>query len=157
MNKYLFKFRVQKFIQAFQGPFFTFLPHVHTLQGDCKKCTGTRFLQRTWLPRTWLSSRLFQVGFSLVNYAMLNKRCIIFKFFTCSSKAGMVVLVAKPQEVIKVHVSMFMNVLDIGIESYGHVLGPPKFLFNPEKNKFSRNIRPFFNGLIKNLVKGIKT
>ena len=41
----------------------------------------------------------------------------------------MVVLVVKPIEVIKVQVSMYMNVLDIIIESYEHVLDPPRFLF----------------------------
>ena len=50
---------------------------------------------------------------------------------------------------------MYMNMLDIIIESYGHVLGPPKFLFNSEKIIFSLKIRPFFNGLIKKIVKGI--
>ena len=51
---------------------------------------------------------------------------------------------------------MFMNMLGIRIESYGHVLGPPKFLFISEKIIFSYKIRPFFNGLIKKFVKGIK-
>ena len=46
---------------------------------------------------------------------------------------------------------MYMSVLGIGFESYGHVLGPPRFLFNSEKIIFSRKIRPFFNGLIKKL------
>ena len=50
---------------------------------------------------------------------------------------------------------MYMNVLDIVIESYGHVLGPPRvFLISEKEKKFE--IRPFFNGLIKKFVKGIK-
>ena len=49
----------------------------------------------------------------------------------------MVVLVVKPWEVIKVHVSMYISMLGIGIESYGHVLGPPEFSFNSEKINFS--------------------
>ena len=45
----------------------------------------------------------------------------------------MVVLAPRPEEVIKVHVSMYMNVLGIGIESYGHVLGPPRVSSDSEK------------------------
>ena len=52
--------------------------------------------------------------------------------------------------------SMFINMQGIRIKSYGHVLGPPRFLFNSEKNIFSCIIRPFSNGLIKKFVKGIK-
>ena len=51
---------------------------------------------------------------------------------------------------------MFINMLDINIESYEHVLGPPKVFFNSEKNIFSRKIRPSFNGLIgknQNVIK----
>ena len=60
-----------------------------------------------------------------------------FQVLHRSSKYGMVVLVLRPWEVIKVHVSMYISMLGIGIESYGHVLGPPKFLFNSEKINFS--------------------
>ena len=55
----------------------------------------------------------------------------------------MVVLVVRPWEVIKVHVSMNMNMLDINIESYGHVLGPPRFYFNFEKNIVPVNLDYF--------------
>ena len=41
--------------------------------------------------------------------------------------------------------------LGIRIDSYGHVLGPHSFLFNSEKIKISRKIRPFFSGLIEKL------
>ena len=51
---------------------------------------------------------------------------------------------------------MFINMLGIRIESYGHVLGPPRVLFDSDKNKFFR-IWAIFNGLIKKLVNGIKT
>ena len=79
---------------------------------------------------------------------LMNKRLIIFKFFTYCSKAGMVILVVKPWEAIKVHVSMDINVLDIRIESYGHVLGSPSFFFSFGKNNFSHKLRLFFNSLI---------
>ena len=55
----------------------------------------------------------------------------------------MVILVVRPYEIITTHVSMYMNVLDNGIESYGHVLGPPKFLFNSEKIKFPAKLGHF--------------
>ena len=74
---------------------------------------------------------------------LLNKRLIIFEFFTCSFKAGMVFLVVRPWEVIKIYVSMYMNVLNIGIELYGHVLGPPKFLFNSKKINFPTKLGHF--------------
>ena len=47
--------------------------------------------------------------------------------------------------------SVFINTLGIRIDSYEHVLGPPRFLFNTEKVIFSHKIRPIFNGLIKKL------
>ena len=87
---------------------------------------------------------------------MLNKRLIISEFFIHTSKVGVVILVVRPWEVIRASVSMFINILGIRIKSYGHVLGPPRFLFNSEKIIFSHKIRPFFNGLIKKFVKGIK-
>ena len=40
--------------------------------------------------------------------------------------------------------------LGIGIESYGHVLGPPRVSSVSEKNNFFI-FKPFFNGLIKKL------
>ena len=87
---------------------------------------------------------------------LLKIQLIIFEFFTYSSKAGMVVLMVKPWEVIKIRVSMYMNVLDISIESYGHVLGPSSFFLSFMKNHFSRKLMPFFNSLIKKFVRGIK-
>ena len=68
---------------------------------------------------------------------MLNKQCIIFEFFTTPPKLEFFVLVVKPWEVIKVHVSMYISMLGIGIESYKHILSPPKLLFNSKKIKFS--------------------
>ena len=49
----------------------------------------------------------------------------------------------RPLEVIKVHVSMYMNVLDIIIESYGHMLGPPSIFLSSEKNNNSRKLGAF--------------
>ena len=46
---------------------------------------------------------------------------------------------------------MYISVLGIGIESYGHVLGPPRVSSDSEKNIFSLFFKPFFNGLIKKL------
>ena len=60
-----------------------------------------------------------------------------FRVFHRSSNVGIFVLVVKPGEVIKVHVSMYISMLGIGIESYGNVLGPLEFLFNYEKIKIS--------------------
>ena len=57
----------------------------------------------------------------------------IFEFFACSSKAGMVVLVVKPREVIKVHVSMYISMLDMVLSHYEHVLCPPSVFFNFRK------------------------
>ena len=58
-------------------------------------------------------------------------------FFTHSSKAGVVVLLFRPWEVIRAFVSMFFVMLGIPIELYEHVLGPPKVSFDFEKNIFS--------------------
>ena len=102
------------------------------------------------------SIQLSQSVFSLGNYLLLNKQLINSEFFTHTSKVGVVVLVVRPQGVIRACVSMFLNMLGIQIELYGHVLGPPRFLFNYEKIIFSCKIRPFFNSLIKKFVKGIK-
>ena len=55
----------------------------------------------------------------------------------------MVVLVVRPWEVITTHVSVYMNMLGIVFESYGHVLGPPKFLFNSEKINFPAKLGHF--------------
>ena len=49
----------------------------------------------------------------------------------------------KPWVVIKVPVSMYMNVLDIIIESYGHVLGPPSFFLISEKIIFPAKLGHF--------------
>ena len=38
--------------------------------------------------------------------------------------------------------------LGINFESYGHVLGPPKFILVLVKIKFPRKLRLFFNSLI---------
>ena len=46
-----------------------------------------------------------------------------FRVFHRSSKAGIFVLVVKPREAIKVHVSMYINMLDMVLSHYGHVLG----------------------------------
>ena len=45
--------------------------------------------------------------------------------------------------------SVFFNMLGIQIESYEHVLGPPRVSSDYEKIFFSHKIMPFFNGLIK--------
>ena len=52
--------------------------------------------------------------------------------------------------------SMYISVLGIGIESYGHVLGPPRVSFDSEKYNFFPFFKPFFNGLIKNFQNVIK-
>ena len=71
-----------------------------------------------------------------------------FRVIHRSSQAGIFVLVVKPWEVIKVHVSMYISMLGIGIKLYGHVLGPPDFSFNPEKINFpvilGHFLGPFF-------------
>ena len=41
---------------------------------------------------------------------------------------------------------VFFNMLGIWIESYEHVLGPPRVLFDSEKNIYIY-IKSFFNGL----------
>ena len=43
--------------------------------------------------------------------------------------------------------SMFFNMLGIRIESYEHVLGPPRASFDFEKKYFFAFFKPFFNGL----------
>ena len=68
----------------------------------------------------------------------------------------MVLLVFKPWEVIKVHVSMYMNMLDIIIESYEHMQVPLGFISCFEKNHFSRKLRIFFNSLIGKNINVIK-
>ena len=40
-------------------------------------------------------------------------------------KFGVVILVVRHREVIRVYVSMFISMLGINFESYGHVLGAP--------------------------------
>ena len=52
--------------------------------------------------------------------------------------------------------SVFINILGIQIELYGHVLGPPRVSSDSEKIFVSRKIRPFFNGLIKKFQSVIK-
>ena len=47
--------------------------------------------------------------------------------------------------------SMYMSVLGINIESYGHVLGPPRVSSNSEKKYLFPFFKPFFNDLIKKL------
>ena len=51
---------------------------------------------------------------------------------------------------------MFINMLGINIESYGHVLGPPRVSSDFEKNNFSRKLRLFFNNLIGKIMDVIK-
>ena len=46
--------------------------------------------------------------------------------------------------------------LGIRIESYGHVLGPPRVSSDSEKNKFSHKLRLFFNSLIGKIMDVIK-
>ena len=107
---------------------------------------------------TYISIRLAQSVFSLGDYLLLNKRLIISEFFIHTSKVGVVVLVFKPKEVIRVYVSMYINMLGISIESYGHVLGPPRFYVNFfEKNIFSCKLSLFFNSLIEKIINVIKT
>ena len=106
--------------------------------------------------QTQKSSRLAQNVFSLGNYLLVYKRLIISKFCTHTSKVGVVVLVVKPWGHIRGSVSVFINMLGIRIDSYGHVLSPPRFFFNSEKVKFFHKIRPFFNGLIEKLQNVIK-
>ena len=43
--------------------------------------------------------------------------------------------------------SLFFNMLGIRIESYEHVLGPPRVSFDSEKIYFFPFFKPFFNGL----------
>ena len=69
------------------------------------------------------------------------------RVFYCSSKARIFVLVVRPSEVIKVHVLMYISVLGIVFESYGHVLGPPRVSSDFEKKYFFPFFKPFFNGL----------
>ena len=52
----------------------------------------------------------------------------------------------RPWEVITTHVSMYMSMLGIVFESYGHVLGPPRVSSDSKKKKFLV-FKPFFNGL----------
>ena len=44
--------------------------------------------------------------------------------------------------------SVFFNMLGIPIESYEHVLDPPRFSVDSEKTYFFSFFKPFFNGLI---------
>ena len=67
--------------------------------------------------------------------------------FHCFSKAWISVLVIKPWEAIKFHVSMYISMLDMVLSHYEYILGPPSFIFNFGKIKFSHKIKPFFNGL----------
>ena len=50
---------------------------------------------------------------------------------------------------------MYISVLGIGIESYGHVLGPPRVSSNSKKKYYFPYFKPFFNGLnekIQNVI-----
>ena len=51
---------------------------------------------------------------------------------------------------------MYMSILGIDIESYGHVLGPPKFFFNFEKNNIPATLGHFFKGLNRKIQIVIK-
>ena len=61
-----------------------------------------------------------------------------------------------PLEVIRDYVSMFINMLGILIESYEHVLDPPKVSSDSENKLFFPFFKPFFNGLngkFQNVIK----
>ena len=52
--------------------------------------------------------------------------------------------------------SVFFVMLSIPIESYEHVLGPPKDSLDSEKNIYIYIFKPFFNGLngkFQNVIK----
>ena len=108
-----------------------------------EKCPSIKFFIKGSDSQTWASSRLAQSVFSLGYYWLLNKQPIISEFFTRSSKAGVVVLVFRPWEVIRAFVSVFFVMLGILIESYEHVLGPPRVSLDSEKNNFF----PFFKAI----------
>ena len=103
-----------------------------------KNVLAQSFFVKESTARTYTSRRLAQNVFSLGNYLLLNKRLIIYEFFTHTSKVRVVILVVRPQGAIRTFVSVCINMLGIRIESYGHLLGPPKFLFDSEKNNFFR-------------------
>ena len=44
---------------------------------------------------------------------------------------------------------MYISVLGIDIESYGHILDPPRVSFDSKKNNFFPFFKPFLNGLIE--------
>ena len=56
-----------------------------------------------------------------------------FQVFHHSSEAGIFVLVVKPREAIKVHVSMYISMLDMVLSHCEHVLGRPRVFLNFEK------------------------
>ena len=92
----------------------------YPLGGVVIKCSSMVVSIKDSVSWTRLSIRSAQGVFSLGYYWLLNKRLIIFEFFTPTSKVGVVVLVFKPKEVIRVYVSMYISMLGISIESYGH-------------------------------------
>ena len=48
--------------------------------------------------------------------------------------------------------SMYISVLGIGIELYGHVISPSIVSFDSDKNNFFLPfLKPFFNGLIEKI------
>ena len=49
--------------------------------------------------------------------------------------------------------SVFFIMLGIRIESYEHVLGPPRVSLDSVKNNFFPFFKPFFNGLNGNIQK----
>ena len=52
--------------------------------------------------------------------------------------------------------SMFFVMLGIPIESYEHVLGPPRVSLDSEKNNFLRFFKPVFNGFNEKFQNVIK-
>ena len=56
-----------------------------------------------------------------------------FRVFRHSSKDGMVIQMDRPYEIIKVHISMYISMLDIVLSHYEHVLVPPRVFLSSKK------------------------
>ena len=131
---HLFMIRVQKSASLFLGVCSKiFVTHFIPPWGNCKKCPSIKFFIKGSASQTEASSQLAQSVFPLGYYCLLNKRLIIFEFFTHTSKDGVVILVFRPREVIRAFMSVFFYMLDILIKSNEHVLGPPRVSFDFEK------------------------
>ena len=65
----------------------------------------------------------------------------------------------RPWEVIRAFLSVFFVMLGIPIESYEHVLGPPRVSFDFENFFLFLFLKPFFNGLIGKIqnVKNVRS